>query len=209
MIDLYTWATPNGQKASIMLEETGLEYTVHAVNIMENEQFDPAFLKVAPNNKIPAIIDRDTGMSLMESGAILLYLADKTGTLIAKCGAPRWKAIEWLMWQMGGQGPMLGQAHHFFHFNPDVSDYARNRYLAEARRLYRVLDAQIGDQDFVAGELSIADIAIWPWTARFEWQDIDLRDFPNVRRWYLAMATRPAVQRGYRVPVEREIPMPA
>jgi len=209
MIDLYTWATPNGQKASIMLEETGLEFTVHPINIMKDEQFGAEFLKVAPNNKIPAIIDRDTGMSLMESGAILLYLADKTGKLIAAEGEQRWKTIEWLMWQMGGFGPILGQAHHFHHFNPEASDYARNRYLGETRRLYRVLNDQIGDRDYVVDDYSIADIAIWPWAARFEWHDVNLNDYPNVLRWYLKMAARPAVRRGYPVPVEREIPMPS
>jgi GST-like protein len=210
VIDLYTWTTPNGRKANIMLEEIGLPYTVHAIDISKDEQFAPEFLKISPNNRIPAIVDRDTGMSLMESGAILIYLADKTGKLLPKSGMERYKVIEWLMWQMGGPGPMLGQVHHFVKYNPGKAPYAEERYLKEAARLYKVLNTQLGLHEYVAGEYSIADIAIWPWISRFEWQTINLNDYPNVKRWYLEIAKRPAVQRGYKVPKDMgPIPMPA
>lgn len=208
MIDLYTWGTPNGRKISIALEEMDLAYEVHTVNIGKDEQFDPAFLKISPNNKIPAIHDRETGLSLMESGAILLYLAGKTGTLMP-VGAKYWEAMEWLMWQMGGLGPMLGQTHHFVKFNPDKSAYAAERYGNEARRLYGVLDRRLDGRDFIVDDYSIVDIASFPWIARFDWQQIDLSDFPNVKRWYLSIAARPAVQRGYMVPSDAQpIPMP-
>lgn len=207
MIDLYTWTTPNGRKPSIMLEEVGLPYTAHAVDISKDEQFEPDFLEISPNNKIPAIVDRENGQKLFESGAILIYLAEKTGMLMPEKN--RWEILQWLMWQMGGFGPMLGQAHHFVHFNPDASDYARRRYTEEADRLYSVLDDQLGRTEYVAGEYSIADIAIWPWASRWEWQGIDLGEFDNVRRWYLAIAERPAVQKGYHVPKHvNDIPMP-
>ena len=210
MIDLYTWTTPNGRKANIMLEEIGLPYTVHAIDISKDEQFAPEFLKISPNNRIPAIVDRDNGMSLMESGAILIYLADKTGKLLPKSGMERYKVIEWLMWQMGGPGPMLGQVHHFVKYNPGKAPYAEERYLKEAARLYKVLNTQLGLHEYVAGEYSIADIAIWPWISRFEWQTINLNDYPNVKRWYLEIAKRPAVQRGYKVPKDMgPIPIPA
>ncbi len=210
MIDLYTWTTPNGRKASIMLEEVGLPYKAHAIDISKDEQFAPAFLKVAPNNRIPAIVDNDTGMSLMESGAILIYLADKTGKFLPKSGQERYKVIEWLMWQMGGPGPMLGQVHHFVKYNPGKSPYAEERYLKEANRLYKVLNTQLEGKDFICGEYSIADIATWPWISRFEWQTINLDQYPNVKRWYLKVAARPAVQKGYAVPKDMgPIPMPA
>jgi GSH-dependent disulfide-bond oxidoreductase len=209
MIDLYTWTTPNGRKISIALEELGLPYTAHAVDIGKGDQFNPDFLRISPNNKIPAIVDRDTGMTLMESGAILIYLADKTGRLLPKEGEPRYRVLEWLMWQMGGIGPFLGQAHHFLHFNRGKAPYAETRFRDEARRLYGVLDRRLDGQAFVAGEFSIADIAIWPWISRFAWQEIDLGDFPNVRRWYLEIVARPSVQKGYHVPsFANEIPMP-
>jgi GSH-dependent disulfide-bond oxidoreductase len=200
MIDLYTWTTPNGRKVSILLEELGLPYTVHAIDISKNEQFAPDFLKIAPNNRIPAIVDRDTGLSLMESGAIMIYLADKAGALLPKDGDARTQVIEWLMWQMGGLGPMLGQAHHFIHYNKGVSAYAEERYLKETNRLYGVLDRRLEGREFVAHTYSIADIAIWPWISRYEWQTVDLTQYPNVRRWYKALAARPAVQRGYHIP---------
>lgn len=207
MIDLYTWTTPNGRKASIMLEETGLPYTVHPIDIGKNDQFDEDFLKISPNNKIPAIVDQDNGMSLMESGAILIYLAEKTDMLMPKQN--RWQILEWLMFQMGGFGPMLGQAHHFLHFKPEVSEYASKRYKVEAQRLYAVIDYQLEQSEFIAGEYSIADIALWPWASRFEWQQVDLDEFENVKRWYISIAERPAVQRGYHVPAKvNEIPMP-
>jgi GST-like protein len=208
MIDLYTWATPNGRKASILLEELGLAYRVHPIDITKGDQFDPAFLKISPNNKIPAIVDHDTGLALMESGAILLYLADKTQQFWPGTGPARWHTAEWLMWQMGGIGPMLGQVHHFVRFNPGKAPYAEQRYLQEARRLYGVLDKRLAEVEYMAGDYSIADIATWPWLTRFEWQTIDLNQFPNVKQWYLKIAARPAVQRGYQVPIPGEIPMP-
>jgi GSH-dependent disulfide-bond oxidoreductase len=200
MIDLYTWTTPNGRKVSILLEELGLPYTAHAIDISKNEQFAPDFLKIAPNNRIPAIVDRDTGLSLMESGAIMIYLADKAGALLPRDGDGRARVIEWLMWQMGGLGPMLGQAHHFLHYNKGVSPYADERYLKETNRLYGVLDRRLEGREFVADTYSIADIAIWPWISRFEWQTVDLAQYPNVQRWYNMLADRPAVQRGYHIP---------
>jgi GST-like protein len=209
VIDLYTWSTPNGRKVSIALEELGLPYTVHEINIMEDDQFKPEFLKISPNNKIPAIVDDDTGLSLMESGAILLYLAKKTGKLVPSDEAGYWHAVEWLMWQMGGFGPMLGQAHHFLHFNKGKAEYAEERYAKESKRLYGVLDRRLERNEYLAGEYSIADIATWPWASRFEWQGIDLNEFANVKRWYVAIAKRPAVQKGYDTPARGQpIPMP-
>ncbi len=209
MIDLYTWSTPNGRKVSIMLEEIAVPYTVHTIDITKNEQFNPDFLKVSPNNRIPAIVDRDSGMTLFESGAILMYLADKSGRFLAKSGEERWRAIEWLMWQMGGLGPMLGQTHHFLKYNRGKAPYAEERYATEARRLYGVLDKRLGAAGYLAGDYSIADMACWPWISRFEWQEIDLAAYPNVKRWYVEIASRPAVQKGYHVPVAQPaIPMP-
>jgi GST-like protein len=209
MIDLYTWTTPNGRKISIALEELGLPYKAHAIDISKDEQFAPAFLKISPNNRIPAIVDNDNGMSLFESGAILIYLADKTGKLMPKDGEGRYRVIEWLMWQMGGVGPMLGQVHHFVKYNKGKAPYAEERYSKEAARLYGVLDRRLEGREFLAGDYSIADIATWPWISRFEWQEIDLSKFPNVKRWYTAIANRPAVQRGYKVPKDvGDIPMP-
>jgi GST-like protein len=209
MIDLYTWTTPNGRKVSIALEELGLPYQVHAIDISKDEQFAPDFLKISPNNRIPAIVDRDTNFSLMESGAILLYLAEKAGKLLPTEQQKRYRVIEWLMWQMGGVGPMLGQVHHFVKYNPGKAPYAEERYLKEAKRLYGVLDKQLATREFVADDYSVADIAIWPWVSRFEWQTMDLSQFPNVKRWYTAIANRPAVQKGYQVPKNMgPIPMP-
>jgi GST-like protein len=209
MIELYTWSTPNGRKASIMLEEVELPYRVHPVDITRDEQHRPDFLAISPNNKIPAIIDTDAGITTMESGAILMYLAEKSGRLLPTSPRERWKTIEWLMWQIGGIGPMLGQAHHFLHFNKGVSEYAERRYRDEAMRLYRVLDRRLSGNAYVVGaQYTIADVATWPWIARFEWQGIDLGDYPNVTRWYREIATRPAVRRGYPVPNAAEIPMP-
>ncbi|WP_299626807.1 glutathione S-transferase N-terminal domain-containing protein [Pelagibius sp.] len=203
-IDLYTWKTPNGRKASIALEELGLDYAVHSVDIGKDEQFDPEFLKISPNNKIPAIVDPDgpdgEPISVFETGAILLYLAEKTGRLMP--GDPRGHALamQWLMWQMGGFGPMLGQAHHFRRFAPEQIPYAVDRYSNEARRLYGVLDNRLAEAEFLAGEYSVADVATYPWAARHEWQGIALEDFGNVRRWYDAIAARPAVAKGMTVP---------
>lgn len=209
MIELHTWSTPNGRKVSIMLEEVGLPYTVHAVDINKNEQFRPEFLKIAPNNRIPAIVDTDTGLTLFESGAILMYLAKKTGKLWAADGEAHWRTVEWLMWQMAGFGPMLGQVHHFVKYNKGKAPYAEERYSNEAKRLYGVLDRRLAEVPFVAGAYSIADIAIWPWASRFEWQGIDLAAYPSVLRWYREIAARPAVQKGYHVPVPQPaIPMP-
>jgi len=206
MIDFYTWATPNGRKVSILLEELGLEYRTHAIDIGKGDQDDPAFRAVSPNGKIPAI--RDDGFTLMESGAIMLYLAEKHGRFLPE-GEDRWRAVEWLMWQMGGAGPMLGQVHHFVKHNPGKAPYAEERFGAEARRLYGVLDARLTGRDHVAGEYSIADMAIWPWISRFEWQGVDLAGFPAVREWYTRIAERPAVRRGYDVPrFVNAIPMP-
>lgn len=209
MYDLYTWSTPNGRKVSIMLEEIGAVYNVYPINITKNEQFAADFLKISPNNKIPALVDSDSGTSLMESGAILLYLAKKHDQFLAKDAKDLWKAMEWLMWQMGGLGPMLGQAHHFVHFNPDKSDYARERYSKEAARLYSVLDKRLSESAYLTGdEYSIADIATWPWISRYEWQGVDFKNYPNALRWYQDIAARPAVQRGFIVPNPAEIPMP-
>ena len=209
MIDLYTWSTPNGRKVSIMLEELGLAYEVHAINITKDEQFEPEFLEISPNNKIPAIVDNKSGLALMESGAILLYLARKAGQFLPASGDEYWRTIEWLMWQMGGAGPMLGQAHHFVHFNPGKSNYAAERYSNEAKRLYEVLDRRLGNNEYLAGgEYTIADVATWPWIARFEWQGVDFNDYPNALRWYRQIAERPAVKRGFVVPNPADIPMP-
>ena len=209
MIDLYTWTTPNGRKASIMLEEVGIPYETHAVDIGKDEQFKPEFLKISPNNRIPAIVDRDNGFSLMESGAILLYLGEKTGKLLPTDKLKRFRVTEWLMWQMGGIGPMLGQVHHFVKYNKGKAPYAEERYLKEAQRLYGVLDKQLKDNEYIAGDYSVADIATWPWISRYEWQTVELAQYPNVKRWYLAIANRPAVQKGYHLPKKvQEIPMP-
>ena len=209
MIDLYTWTTPNGRKVSIMLEEIGLPYTAHAINITEGDQNAPEFLKISPNNKIPAIVDNDNGMTLMESGAILMYLAEKTGKLMPTDDVARWRTIEWLMWQMGGPGPFLGQVHHFVKYNKGKSLYAEERYLNEARRLYGVLDRRLADHEYIIDNYSITDIAVWPWISRFDWQTMDLNDYPNVKRWYLAIAGRPAVKKGFDVPKKvQEISMP-
>ena len=212
MIDLYTWTTPNGRKVSILLEELGVPYTVHAIDISKGEQHAPDFLAVSPNNRIPAIVDRETGLSLMESGAIMLYLAQKHGRFTCT-GDAYWRMVEWLMWQMGGLGPMLGQVHHFVKYNKGTSAYAEERYSSEARRLYRVLNTRLEGRDFIAGDdrgtYTIADMACWPWVSRFEWQEIDLADFSNVRDWYCRIAERPAVRKGYQVPhFVSDIPMP-
>jgi GST-like protein len=209
VIDLYTWPTPNGRKVSIALEELGLEYRAHSVDITKGEQRDSKFLTISPNGKIPAIVDTENNQPLMESGAILLYLAEKCGQLMPKDASPYWEAVEWIMWQMGGPGPILGQVHHFVKFNPGKSLYAEERYLTEGKRLYEVLNKKLQDREFVVGDYSIADIAIWPWISRFNWQTIDITRYPNVTRWYLSVAARPAVQRGYHVPRKvDEIPMP-
>lgn len=204
-IQLYTWGTPNGRKISIALEELGLDYEVHPIDITKDQQFDPAFLKISPNNKIPALVDPEgpggRPVALFESGAILIWLADKTGRLLAKDGPARYEALQWLMWQMGGFGPMLGQAHHFLRFAKEDVPYAKQRYASETRRLYGVLDKRLGETEFLAGEAySIADIATYPWAARHEWQQVALADFPHVERWFEALGNRPAVAKGMQVP---------
>ncbi|MDE0093887.1 MAG: glutathione S-transferase N-terminal domain-containing protein [Gammaproteobacteria bacterium] len=206
MIDLYTWSTPNGIKASIALEELGIDYTVHPINIGKDEQFDPEFLKISPNNKIPAIVERTSGRSVMESGAILYYLAKKHNSLL---GDDPIMTLEWLMLQMGGVGPMLGQVHHFLQFNKGISDYAENRYWTEGLRLYGVLDRRLSEHEYLAGSYSIADIATWPWISRWEWHNVDWSKFPNLKRWYRLIAERPTVIKGYNVPRELgPIPIP-
>ena len=192
-----------------MLEETGLEYVTHPVNINEEEQYQKSFLEINPNAKIPAIVDQENDLSLFESGAILLYLSDKTDQFLPY-GKGRWEALQWLMWQMGGVGPMFGQTHHFLKYNPNASAYASNRYHQETLRLYGVLNEHLSDQPYLSGEYSIADMAIWPWVARYGWHQMDWSEFPHVLRWYLEVAARPAVQRGYDVPVVGEtIPIPS
>ena len=204
MIELHTWSTPNGRKVSIMLEELGLPYSVHPVNIGKDEQFRPDFLAISPNNKIPAIVDPEgpggKRFSLFESGAILIYLAEKTGKLVPNDPTARYTALQWLMFQMGGLGPMLGQTHHFLRAAPEPVPYAIKRYKDETRRLYGVLDKRLAEAEHLAGEYSIADIASYPWVARHEWHQIELGDFPNVKRWYDAIGARPAVHRGMKVP---------
>lgn len=206
MIDLYTWPTPNGRKISIALEEFAAAYEVHPVNLQNNEQFAERFLAISPNNKIPAIVDHDNGQSLMESGAILLYLADKFDRF---WGADRWQTTQWLMLQMASVGPMLGQVHYFSKYNAGKAPYAEDRFCNEALRLYGVLEARLAKEEFLSGSYSIADMATWPWISRYEWQQIDLTNFPNLCRWYQQIAEREAVQRGYHVPVYvNDIPMP-
>ena len=198
MIDLYTWPTPNGRKVSIALEEFGLEYVAHTVNLQKDEQFAPEFLAISPNNKIPAIVDRSNGQAVMESGAILIYLAEKCDQF---WGENRYDTLQWLMLQMGGIGPMLGQVHYFKKYNSGKSVYAEERFYQEAQRLYGVLDQRLGDAEYLAGEYSIADMATWPCISRFEWQQIPLTEYPNVKRWYTQIANRAAVQKGYDVPM--------
>jgi len=204
MIDLYTWTTPNGRKISIMLEEAGLPYRVHPVNIGKDDQFKPDYLKINPNGKIPSIVDPEgpdgKPMSVMESGAILIYLADKTGKLLAKSGRDRYVALQWLMFQMGGVGPMFGQTHHFLRAAKEPVPYAIERYTKEKDRLYGVLDKRLGEAKYLAGEYSIADIATYPWVARYEWHKTDLNAYPNVKRWFDAIGARPEVKRGMAVP---------
>jgi GST-like protein len=207
MIDLYTWSTPNGRKISIALEEMRVPYDVHPVNIGKEEQFAPAFLKISPNNKIPAIIDREAGESIFESGAILMYLGDKTGKLYPSETRARIRIHEWLMWQMSAVGPFLGRAHYFLKYNAGKAPFAEEWFSAEAKRLYGVLDRLLANQEFMCGDYSIVDIATFPWIARFEWQRIDLAGFPNVLRWYRSLAARPGVIKGYKVPdAAAEIP---
>ena len=203
MIELYTWGTPNGKKASIMLEEVGLPYEVHPINLRKREQFSPEFLAINPNNKIPAIIDRDgpggKPFTLFESGAILIYLAEKTGKLLPKDPSKRYQTLQWLMFQMGGVGPVFGQVHYFLGADEKVSQ-AIDRFKKETSRLYGVLEKHLANHEFFVDEYSIADIATHPWVGRYERHQVDLSDFPSVKRWFDAISARPAVQRGNTVP---------
>jgi GST-like protein len=208
-IDLYTWATPNGRKVSIMLEELELPYRVFPIDITKGDQLEESFMKLSPNNKIPGIVDHEAGVQLMESGAILMYLADKTGKLMRQKNESYWQEMEWLMFQMGHIGPMLGQTHHFVKFNAGKSPYAEERYSKENRRLYQVLENRLIDRDYIVDDYSIVDIATWPWISRFEFQKMDLNEYPNLKKWYLRIAERPAVQRGYGVPQKLAIPLPS
>ena len=204
MIDLYTWTTPNGRKVSIMLEELGLPYGVHPVNIGKGDQFAPDYLKINPNGKIPSIVDPQgpdgKPIAMMESGAILIYLARKTGKFFPQAERAQYDVLQWLMFQMGGVGPMFGQTHHFLRAAKEPMPYAIERYMAETRRLYGVLNDRLKVHDYLAGAYSIADIATYPWVARHEWHKTDLNDFPHVRRWFDAISARPAVQKGMKVP---------
>jgi len=204
MIELFTWGTPNGKKVSIMLEEVGLPYQVRPINIGKGEQFAPDYVAINPNSKIPTIVDSDgpggKPISVFESGAILIYLAEKTGKLLATEPRARLNALEWLMFQMGGVGPMFGQAHHFLRQAPEQIPYAQERYAKEARRLYGVMDKRLGAVPYLAGDYSIADVATYPWVARHEWHKVALPEFPNVDRWFKAITARPAVERGMNVP---------
>ncbi len=213
MIDVYTWPTPNGHKVHIMLEETGLPYQVHAVNIGQGDQFKPEFLAISPNNKIPAIVDSDgpdgKPISMFESGAILVYLASKTGKLLPQNLRDKWSTLQWLMFQMGSIGPMLGQAHHFLTYAPEKIAYAMQRYSKEAERLYGVLDKRLAQSEYVAcGEYTIADIAIMPWLRFPKNQGVDLEQHPNVKRWFEAINARPAVKRGLAVLADVRRPPP-
>jgi GST-like protein len=202
MLDLYYWTTPNGHKITIFLEEAELPYNLVPINIGKGDQFQPEFLKIAPNNRIPAIVDHeptDGGepISLFESGAILLYLAEKTGKLIPSDLRGRADALQWLFWQMGGLGPMAGQNHHFSQYAPEKIPYAINRYVNETGRLYAVMNKQLSDREFLAGEYSIADIACYPWIVPYERQGQKLEDFPNLKRWFETIQARPATVRAY------------
>ena len=204
MIELYTWGTSNGKKASIMLEECGLEYNVHPIHIGQGDQFSDDYKAINPNSKIPSIIDPDgpngEPYTLIESGAILMYLAEKTGKFMPQEMAARYEVIQWLMFQMGGIGPIFGQVHHFKRAAKEQVPYAIDRYMTECLRLYGVLNTRLEGRRYLAGELSIADFATLPWTFRHTWQEVDLNDFPNVKRWYDELMARPALTRGMNVP---------
>jgi GST-like protein len=204
-IDLYTWGTPNGRKVSVMLEECGLAYTVHKIDISKNDQFKPDFVAINPNSKIPAIVDSQgpdgKPISVFESGAILIYLAEKTGKFLPKDARGRIETIQWLMFQMGGVGPMLGQAHHFMKFAPVKIEYGIERYGKETKRLYGVMDDRLAKVPYLAGaEYSIADIATYPWVSRHEFHQVDLTAYPNVKRWFDRLSNRAAVKKGMAVP---------
>ncbi len=208
MIELFTWSTPNGRKISIALEEMGLEYKSIAIDITKGEQHDADFLTISPGNKIPAI--RDGDFTLFESGAILMYLARKSGQFLpSETSDQYWRTMEWVMWQTGGFGPILGQAHHFLFYNSGKSEYSEKRYHDESKKYYKVLDKQLASSEFLTTELSIADFAIWPWASRFDYHQVNLNDYPNVKRWYCQLAQRPAFIKGYAQPIDTNpIPMP-
>ncbi|MDI1479878.1 glutathione binding-like protein [Polyangium sp. y55x31] len=201
MIDLHFWPTPNGRKITIMLEEVGLPYRIIPVNIGRGEQFKPEFLAISPNNRMPAIVDQDpegggAPISVFESGAILVYLAEKTGRFLPKDARGRAETLQWLFWQMGGLGPMAGQAHHFRMYAPEKIEYAIDRYTKEVNRLYGVMDKRLSDREYLAGDYSIADMAAWPWVVPWKAQGQNLDDFPHLKRWFEAIEARPAVERG-------------
>ncbi len=204
MIECYTWKTSNGRKVTIMLEECGLEYNLHPINIGTDEQFTPEYIKINPNSKIPAIIDTDgpdgQPYTVIESGAILMYLAEKSGKFMPTSTAARYDVIQWLMFQMGGIGPIFGQVHHFKRAAKEEVPYAINRYYTECRRLYGVLNGRLEEREYLAGDVSIADFAALPWVFRHDWQEVDLADFPNVKRWYETLMARPALARGMELP---------
>ncbi len=213
MIDVYSWATPNGHKVHIMLEETGLRHCIHGVNIRTGDQFKPEFLKISPNNRIPAIVDHDgpggKPLALFESGAILLYLASKSGKFLPEDLHERWQCLQWLMWQMGGVGPMFGQANHFRRYAKEKIAYAIERYTNEANRLTNVLDKRLGEARFVAGNAyTIADMAIFPWMRNAESRGIDMRLYPNAQRWFDEIGARPAVQRALKVLADESAAVP-
>ena len=205
MIDLYTWFTPNGRKVSLMLEECGLDYTTHAINIGKDDQFAPDFLKISPNNKIPAIVDNDNGKSLMESGAIMMYLADKSGKFWPQDPDDKWSTVEWLMFQMGNVGPMFGQAHHFRGYAKEKLDYPIERYTNEAGRLYRIMDKRLGESPYLGGDTyTIADIATFPWARNPQRRGHDINDLPNLKRWVDEIEARPAVEKALQVLAEHQ-----
>lgn len=207
MIDLYFWPTPNCYKVSILLEELGLPYTVAPVHIGRGEQFAPEFEAISPNAKVPAIVDHQgpggKPIALFESGAIMIYLADKGDAFLPRATRPRMAVLQWLMFQIGGVGPMLGQAHHFRRYAKETIPYAVERYTSEAARLYRVMDKRLGNEEFLAGDYSIADMAVYPWLRPYRWQGQELSDFANLQRWYSAVRERPAIQRGLAVMKDR------
>jgi GST-like protein len=204
MIQVYYFPTPNGHKITLFLEESGLPYKIYVIDITKGEQFEPSFLKISPNNRIPAIVDEETGISVFESGAILMYLAEKTGKFLSKDPKQRIKTLEWLFWQVGGLGPMAGQNHHFNHYAPEKVPYAIERYTKETTRLYGVLNKALGESEFLGGsEYSIADMACYPWIVPYERQNQNINDFPNLKRWFEAIGARPATKRAYEIKVDK------
>ena len=205
MIDLYYWPTGNGKKITIMLEECGLEYNVIPINIGKGDQFKPEFIRISPNGKMPAIVDHNVEgepLTMFESGAILQYLAEKTGKFLPSDTRGKYQVLQWVYWQIGGLGPMAGQAHHFLRYSPQKIEYAMDRFRKETARLYQVMDVRLAQTDYLAGDYSIADMAAWPWVYRHEWQEQDLNDFPNLKRWFDTIGARPAVMKGAGVGME-------